>query len=130
MPCPDCQVRAVASFYGVYDFTPWSQAAEGWKHSALSRLFGDWTPEMLREYSPIEHVRADLPPTLLVQGTKDELENGTLEYAARLKAVGARYDLLLLEGAPHGMENWEGHAEWAHYKQKLVDWLLTVLGSG
>jgi acetyl esterase/lipase len=71
-----------------------------------------------------------LPPTLLVQGTKDELENGTLEYAARLKAVGARYDLLLLEGAPHGIENWEGHAEWAHYKQKLVDWLLTVLGRG
>jgi alpha-L-fucosidase 2 len=126
MPCPDCSVRAVASFYGVYSFTPWSQAPEGWQRSALKRLFGEWSPDMLREYSPIEHVRADLPPTLLVQGTKDELYQGTLEYAARLKEAGARYELLLLEGAPHGMENWEGHPEWAYYKQKLVEWLLAA----
>jgi acetyl esterase len=127
-PCPDCPVRAVVSFYGVYNFAPWSDASEDWQRSALQRLFGDWTPEMLREYSPIEHVTADLPPTLLIQGTKDELRKGTLEYAARLKEAGARYELLLLEGAPHGIENWEGHAEWAHYKQKVVDWLLAVLG--
>ena len=127
-PCPDCHVRAVVSFYGVYNLTPWSEGAEDWQRSALKRLFGDWTPEMLREYSPIEHVTADLPPTFLIQGTKDELQKGTLEYAARLKQMGARYDLLLLEGAPHGMENWEGHPEWDHYKKKLVDWLLAALG--
>jgi len=127
-PCPDCEVRAVVSFYGVYNFTPWSQASEGWERSALKRLFGDWTPDLLREYSPIEHVNAHLPPTLLVQGTQDELHKGTLEYAARLKEAGAPYELLLLEGAPHGMENWEGHTEWVHYKQKVVEWLLAVLG--
>jgi len=25
------------------------------------------------------------------------------------------------------MENWEGHAEWAFYKQKLVEWLRATL---
>jgi acetyl esterase/lipase len=65
---------------------------------------------------------------LLIQGTKDELYSGTLEYAARLEKTDARYELILLEGAPHGMENWEGHPEWAFYKQKLVGWLSAILG--
>jgi len=25
------------------------------------------------------------------------------------------------------MENWEGHAEWAFYKQKFVEWLRATL---
>jgi len=25
------------------------------------------------------------------------------------------------------MENWEGHAEWAFYKRKLVEWLTAAL---
>ena len=25
---------------------------------------------------------------------------------------GNRHDVIALEGAPHGLENWEGHAEW------------------
>ena len=52
---------------------------------------------------------------------------GTQQYADRLKQVGARYELILLPGAPHGMENWEGHPEWLAYKPKLVSWLLTAL---
>jgi len=63
---------------------------------------------------------------LLIQGTKDELHPGALEYAARLKKAGVPSDLVLLEGAPHGMGNWEGYPEWALYKRKLVDWLRSV----
>lgn len=65
---------------------------------------------------------------LLIQGTKDELYGGTMEYAQKLKEVGAPFKLILLEGAPHGMENWEGHAEWAFYKRKFVEWLRATLG--
>ncbi|HUE01048.1 MAG TPA: alpha/beta hydrolase fold domain-containing protein, partial [Bryobacteraceae bacterium] len=65
----------------------------------------------------------DMPPVLLIQGTQDELYAGTLAYAERLKQCGARHALVVLEGAPHGMENWAGHSEWEFYKQRLVDWL-------
>ena len=34
-----------------------------------------------------------------------------------------------LEGAPHGMESWEGRPEWAGYKKKLVDWLEEKLAT-
>jgi acetyl esterase/lipase len=67
---------------------------------------------------------------LLIQGTKDELYAGTLAYANRLKKAGARYELILVEGAPHGMENWAGHPDWEFYKQRLVDWLNTILRPG
>jgi acetyl esterase/lipase len=68
-----------------------------------------------------------LPPILLIQGTKDVLYAGTLAYAERLKRESARYELILLDGAHHGMENWVGHAEWEFYKNRMIDWLKAAL---
>jgi acetyl esterase len=125
-PCAGCEVQAVVSFYGVYDFTKWPEGSD-WEKAAVSRLFGDWKRETLQRYSPLFNSRPDQPPMLLIQGTEDELYRGTMEYARKLKEVGAPFKLILLEGAPHGMENWEGHAQWAFYKQKFVEWLRATL---
>ena len=125
-PCPGCEVQAVVSFYGVYNFTKWASDPE-WK-DALKRIFGDPAPEILKQYSPIFGASSSLPPMLLIQGTKDELFEGTREYATRLKEVHARHELVLVDGAPHGMENWEGHPEWMFYKQKMVEWLKETMG--
>jgi alpha-L-fucosidase 2 len=126
--CAGCEVQAAVSFYGVYDFTQWAGDADN--RPMLDRIFGHWDAEILKRYSPLFHVRRDLPPLLLIQGTKDELYAGTLAYANELKKAGARYELILVEGAPHGMENWAGHAEWEFYKQRLVDWLKAILRPG
>ena len=125
-PCTGCEVQAVVSFYGVYDFTKWPESSD-WEKAAVRRLFGDWKRETLQRYSPLFNSRPDQPPMLLIQGTEDELYRGTMEYARKLKEVGTPFKLILLGGAPHGMENWEGHAEWAFYKQKFVEWLRATL---
>jgi len=124
-PCPGCEVQAVVSFYGVYDFTAW--AADAGNRTMLDRIFGPWDINVLKRYSPLFHIRDGLPPVLLIQGTKDELYAGTLAYAEALKQAGARHELILLDGAPHGMENWAGHSEWQFYKQRMVDWLNKTL---
>ncbi len=49
--------------------------------------------------------------------------------AAHLQAIGARHEMLALDGAPHGMENWEGHPQWQHYKARVVDWIARVTGA-
>ena len=124
-PCPGCEVQAVVSFYGVYDLP----------RLARDPVWKEWVPhwfekpslEALLESSPISHVSSQLPPLLLIQGTEDSLYMGTLEYAARLKEAHAHYKLILVEGAPHGMEDWEGHPGWVSYKQGLVEWLSEVL---
>ena len=126
--CAGCEVQAVVSFYGVYDFTQW--ASDTGNRPMLDRIFGPWDEEILKRYSPTFHVRRDLPPLLLLQGTKDDLYAGTLAYTEQLKNAGARYELILLEGAPHGMENWAGHPEWEFYKQRLTDWLKATLPPG
>jgi alpha-L-fucosidase 2 len=123
--CAGCEVQAVVSFYGVYDLTRLAQQSE-WK-DWVPHWFEKPSPEILREFSPIFHVAPELPPLLLIQGTQDRLYEGTLKYEAQLKKARARSKLIILQGAPHGMEDWEGHPEWVSYKDELVDWLSEVL---
>lgn len=122
--CQGCEVQAVVSFYGVYDLTRLARDP-GW-NELVRHWFEEPSPDTLRAYSPLYHVSPELPPLLLIQGTQDVLYKGTLEYVARLKEAHAHYELILLEGAPHGMEDWEGHPEWVSYKHRLVEWLSEV----
>ena len=120
-PCEGCDVQAVVSFYGVYDFTARAGAQQ-------EKLFGPSpTPETVHRYSPIFFAHPKMPPVLLLQGTGEGLYPGTVSYEKKLTEVGVRHDMLLLKDAPHGMENWEGHPEWAHYKARVVDWLKATL---
>ncbi len=132
-------VAAVVSFYGVYDLA--AMVKDHSPRALHARLFGlqelndqAWT--MLRRYSPLYNLETyiphplrikDMPPLLLICGTKDGLYKQQEAFAQRLQSLNARYDALAVEGAPHGMENWEGHPEWMSYKQKLVDWLRVQL---
>jgi alpha-L-fucosidase 2 len=125
MPCPGCEVQAVVSFYGVYNFVRWKEDADF--NRMFRRMFANQDTATLREYSPLFHASAKMPPMLIIQGTGDDLYPGTEEYARRLEEVHAKHEIILLEKAPHGMENWEGHSDWMFYKQKMVDWLKKTL---
>jgi len=121
LPCPSCSVQAVVSLYGVYDFTQFTHQLDD--QQMLNRIFGNWTLAGLREASPINHVSRTLPPLLLIQGTKDELYPGAIAYHEALTKAGVIHQLLVLEGAPHGMENWVDHPAWLHSLNNAVDWL-------
>lgn len=128
----DPSLAAVVSFYGVYDFMPLlTDTSPG---SRLKKLFArnaldDASRELIRRYSPIHHVTKGMPPLLLIHGTNEQLWAQGVAMRDRLREAGARHELVALEGAPHGMENWEGHPEWAGYKAKLVEWLSQQLGA-
>jgi alpha-L-fucosidase 2 len=123
-------VRAVVSFYGVYDFT--AMAKDLSPRSIPVRLFrltklDDEARETMRRFSPLYNVSKEMPPLLLICGTKDSLFAQQTSFIQQLDKVGARYDAINIDGAPHGMENWEGHPEWMSYKQKMADWLRAQL---
>ncbi len=125
----DPGLLGVVSFYGVYDFEPMAQNLT--PRSAVTRLFGvsrldDASRATLRKYSPIHHVHKGQPPLLLIHGTNEGLWAQGQAMAARLEAVGARHKLIALEGAPHGMENWEGESDWLHYKADVVGWITAL----
>ena len=120
-------LAGVVSFYGVYDFN--GMVTDASPRSLLVRLFrrtelDDAARDELRRYSPLSRAHADMPPLLLVNGTGERLWTQAQTFDRRLSELGVDHDVIVLEGAPHGMENWEGHPEWMFYKQRVVDWIV------
>jgi acetyl esterase len=128
----DGQVAGVVSFYGVYDFD--AMVTDASPRSLLVRLFrrtvlNDDSRAELRRYSPLFRAQKNMPPVLLVNGTGERLWAQGQAFAKRLTELGIPHEVIALDGAPHGMENWEGHPEWMLYKQRTVDWILRIAGS-
>lgn len=127
------RVAAVVSMYGIHDFI---SACAAWRPvpTEILQLFGmpaveAATAPILIKASPVTYVRRDMPPFLLMHGTKDEdvpFEQ-SVEMCGKMKSVGAHCDLIAIEGAPHGMDHWETHPEFLWYKKALVDWLSKTL---
>lgn len=130
---PDSRVAAVVSMYGVHDFI---SACAQWKPvpTEILQLFGvseidaDAAPILLKA-SPVTYVKRDMPPFLLIHGSKDEdvPYAQSVEMCRKMKKAGARCDLITIEGAPHGMDHWETVPEFLWYKQALVNWLKKTL---
>ena len=121
---------AVVSFYGVYDFEP--MVTDAGPRSLLVRLFrrtvlDEDARRLLRQFSPLHRASSTMPPLLMIHGTNERLWGQAVAMQRRLTEIGARHELYGVQGAPHGMENWEGHPEWLGYKEKLVDWLRRTL---
>jgi acetyl esterase/lipase len=112
------RLRAVISYYGMLDLQrlhdrcqrgelPWTQRLA--LSTSLQTFVGgpaQELPERLRKVSPIEHVSAGTPPTLLIHGTADKvmpLEQSE-RYEARLKQANVETRLVTLAGAPHNFE--------------------------
>ena len=126
----DRSLAGVVSFYGVYDFN--AMVTDASPRSLLVRLFR--RPELnaesraeLQKYSPLYSAHADMPPMLLVNGTGERLWQQAQAFDRRLTQLGVRHDVVAIEGAPHGMENWEGHPQWMFYKQRVVEWIEQTL---
>ena len=126
----DRSIAGVVSFYGVYDFL--SMVTDASPRSLLVRLFrrtvlDDESRAVLRKYSPQFSAHKNMPPMLLVNGTGERLWPQAQGFSRRLTEIGVPHEIVALEGAPHGLENWEGHPEWMFYKQRLVEWITRIV---
>lgn len=127
------RVAAVLSLYGVHDFIT---AAIEWKPipTEILQLFGidavdAGTAPILIKASPATYMQKDMPPFLLIHGSKDDdvPYSQSVEMCKKMKDAGASCELITIEGAPHGMDHWESHPEFLWYKKALVDWLQKTL---
>jgi alpha-L-fucosidase 2 len=126
----DRSIAGVISFYGVYDFP--AMVTDASPRSLLVRLFrrtalDDESRRVLRRYSPQYSAHAGMPPILLVNGTAERLWSQAEAFSRRLTELGVPHELVALEGAPHGLENWEGHPEWMFYKKRMTDWIAHIV---
>ncbi len=57
---------------------------------------------VVEKVSPIAHVAAGAPPTLIAYGTRDYLRPLTVRFGEKLRAAGNRCEMVALDGA-HGV---------------------------
>jgi acetyl esterase/lipase len=99
-------IAAVAAFYSAVDFLGEDARAKG-APDALTYLLGaDVSESRLASISPVSHVRADFPPTLLVTGNQDEMIHWgeSLKMYQALMDAGAAAELHIFNGAPHAFD--------------------------
>jgi len=135
-PEPDVRVQAVVGLAPLTDFEqelPKRGHVLGRAQQGLLARGPELTPEslaLLRALSPVNHVRAGLPPFLLVHGDADNSVPYVQSpaFQAKLRAHGVRCDLLTLPGAPHRWSEWEKFRP--DYVAEIVAWLRAAWGDG
>lgn len=104
------RLRAVAALYPPTDLVALDRAEQ---RAGIARIVRDFVgaepdaaPQRWRDASPIEQAHAGIPPTLILQGTRDLLvpASQATRFAARLAAVGAPHRLEIVEGGLHGFD--------------------------
>ena len=82
---------------------------------------------LLREISPLNHVRPGLPPFLLIHGDADKTVpcQQSLDFQARLRAAGGVCDLMTIKGAPHALQTWATLDP--DYEERMIAWLRQQL---
>ena len=81
--------------------------------------------EMAARISPLQYVKEDLPPTLILIGTKDRFLDQNKAFRAKAEELGVRVEIDLAEGQPHAYFN---RSPWMEKTVASADKFLVSLG--
>lgn len=128
-PRTSARVQAVVDFYGPSDLAALA-ASRPISASPIRVMLGGEPsprPEQLREASPVEHVSADDPPTLLIHGLDDAHVPvaQSEELADALERAGVPHRLIAVEKARHGFVFNAGGRD---LLPEILSFLKTALG--
>jgi acetyl esterase/lipase len=104
----DTSVRAAIVLYGIYDFFNRNNTRVNWPlipNRVMKAAVAD-APDRYREASPIDQVRADAPPFLVIHGTSDSLVPiAEAEFFVEaLQTAGAPVEFLPVRRAQHAFD--------------------------
>jgi acetyl esterase/lipase len=104
----DTSVVACVPFYGIYDLLLRNPTRFDWPFIARSVLKADKgdAPELYRLGSPIDQVRSDSPPFLVIHGEFDSvvLAEESRNFVAALEKERGRVEYHEIPGAQHGFD--------------------------
>lgn len=119
----DCSVNCLIPVSGVYDFHPLIES-EGEK--MWTKIFGateEENPEVYRKCSPINYLRADLPPQLVVYGERDFLRDNNELWAKSLAETGADVVPYMEAGQKHLWPTWHWKKPTIRTYDRMIDFL-------
>jgi alpha-L-fucosidase 2 len=126
------KIAAVVSLYGVHDFVSRARVRNKLDENVAWFLgIRNMEPEgirRMREASPMNFVRRGMPPFLMIHGTKDPgVPYGqSVEMCEAMRKLGNVCDVIPVDGAGHGVENWEREPRFHIYKKPMVEWLKKI----
>lgn len=114
------KVKCAVSFYGIHDIPLWAQQRGALPKNIAQYLAGADPASA----SPIRFITPQTPPMLFIHGTADKgvpFEQSRVMCDA-LQRVRVPCQVRLIEGAPHGVENWEGQPVFQAWRSTLAAW--------
>ena len=131
---PETSVKAVVTLYAPSDLVSLLKTSNYVPAQIRDAVIGTpWERLILAGLaglSPIDNVRRDMPPFLLIHGTADPLVPFSQSTAMcnKMQSVGASCQLYPVQGAGHGIRWWDSNRNLSTaYKDKLIDWLNAEL---
>lgn len=134
-PAPGTRVKAVVALYAPTDLVDLAKNSTMIPKQVRDMISG--TPfeniilARLGQLSPVENIKPDPPPFLLIHGTADHLVPflQSRVMCDRLIAAGGTCELYPVQGGGHGIRWWEtSHPDEARaYKRKMARWLKEQL---
>lgn len=129
---PDLRVRAVVALYTPTDLVSLAENSTfvpRWVHDTLqSGAFARMLAARLKQLSPIDNVRRDMPPFLFIHGTADPLVPfaQSQSMCRAMKTAGANCELYAVQGAGHGIRWWSPELS-EGYQREMIRWLREEL---
>jgi alpha-L-fucosidase 2 len=143
---PETRVKAVVDLYGPVDYGKLAEQRrdhpERFNMTSINRhasngggihFFGAQQLDAaglakLHDISPLFAVHKGMAPFLAIHGTKDDQVSFDQSPALcdAMKKVGAKCELIPIEGGGHGMSGWKG-PEMQHWKPEMIAWLQKTL---
>ena len=126
---PDLPVKTVVALYAPTDLASLAKNAglipDAVRDKMDTSFWGAIIQARLSQLSPVEHLRAVMPPFLLIHGTNDPLVpiQQSRDMCSRMKTLGNRCEVYPVEGGGHGMRRWKSDA----YQKEIVRWLRSYL---
>jgi len=112
-PNPGGSVRAVVALYSPSDLVLLAetspQVPDSIRQAVKGTPFGDMLTAGLRNLSPINFVKRDSPPFLLIHGTSDRLVpfEQSERMCAAIRSADGECELYAVRGGGHGIRWWE-----------------------
>lgn len=104
----DTSVAACVPMYGIYDMANRNETRPNWPYIDRDVMKGSYEqkPEAFHAASPLDHIRVDAPPFLVVHGTHDSLVPiaEAEVFVEALAQTGADVDFVRVLGAQHGFD--------------------------
>ncbi|MCX7014487.1 MAG: alpha/beta hydrolase [Candidatus Sumerlaeota bacterium] len=97
----------------------------GFEDESIIKLLNGMDQETLVKISPLRHVRKDMPPTLIIDGTEDRFYPSIKEFVEKEKELGAHVETMYVDGQPHGFFN---YSPWIEKTTERADEFLQSIG--